>query len=122
MLHRLALPVLLLLLANPAAATCADASCVPSTAAQAREQLEITYQQLLKHWANEHLHRQRLINSQRIWRSFRDAECELAATNENPGEHIDAYERCDQALSQERTRALQRYLRCAETNVDCVTP
>jgi uncharacterized protein YecT (DUF1311 family) len=84
-----------------------------------KAELESFYQQLKDHWPSNDLHRKRLINSQRAWLSFRDAECEFVTTDVDHTSHIDDYELCAQALTVERSRALQRYLQCADLDTAC---
>ena len=84
-----------------------------------KAELESLYQRLQEHWPSHDLHRKRLINSQRAWLSFRDAECEFVSTDVDHTSHIDNYEQCAQALTLERSRALRRYLQCADNDTAC---
>ncbi len=119
-MQRLALICVLCLLATTAsAATCVGANCPPTALEVATQQLETAYQQLKTHWQDHDQRRKRLINSQRTWRTFRDAECEYAATDEHPATHTDNYKGCIQTLTEARTRALQYYLRCGESGAAC---
>ncbi|WP_271198499.1 lysozyme inhibitor LprI family protein [Pseudomonas turukhanskensis] len=102
------------------------ATCLLAAQAQAgasyeasKAELESLYQQLKDHWPSSDLHRKRLINSQRAWHAFRDAECEFVSTNEDHTNHIDTYEQCTLALTLERHRALQQYLHCVNSGSEC---
>jgi uncharacterized protein YecT (DUF1311 family) len=120
MVQRLAfICVLCLFACTASAAPCLDANCPPTALQIATQQLETAYQQLKTHWHDHDLRRKRLINSQRAWRSFRDAECEYAASDEQAATHIDNYKGCIQAMTEARTRALEYYLRCGEAETPC---
>ena len=85
-----------------------------------KEQLATLYATLKTLLQNTPIHRKQLINTQRSWRAFRDAECEFVTTDdEQNNEHIDSYRQCAEDMTLARIRALQHYLHCAETGTDC---
>lgn len=96
-----------------------QAQASPSLA-DANVQLDALYQQLKNQPHTDDNLRKRMINAQRAWRAFRDAECEyVTAIGEGSAVHIENYEHCAQALTTARIDALQRYLQCTETETDC---
>lgn len=120
----LARPLLLLLatllssavLASP----CADdqaSSCANSPVQLAEREMDSLYQQLLIQLGHGSVLHKRLINTQRTWHTFRDAECEyLTAYGERNGQHARNYDRCVQTMTEQRTRALLHYQQCAASN------
>lgn len=105
------------------AAPCDDPNGCTTTRSfkEADAQLTALQQTLIDKLHDRETLRWRLINTQRIWRNFRDAECQYVSSY---GEQAEHYQRCAQAMSEGRIRALQRYLECTEAGGDCkvVTP
>jgi uncharacterized protein YecT (DUF1311 family) len=63
--------------------------------------------------------RLRLVAAQRAWISFRDLDCEARAGSRGGSFHPAAKALCLESLTDERTRALQAELDCAEGDMAC---
>lgn len=124
MLPRPPLLVFALLLSSAVHATpCANDNtqgCATSAAQTAEREMNTLYQQLLKQLGHGSVLHKRLFNTQRTWHSFRDAECEYLTTyGEQKGRHAQNYDRCVQAMTEQRIRALQHYQQCDEAADEC---
>lgn len=94
--------------------------CANSAVQRTESEMESLYQQLLKQHGHGSVLHKRLINTQRTWHSFRDAECEYLTTyGEQKGRHAENYDRCVQAMTEQRIRALQHYQQCDQAADDC---
>jgi uncharacterized protein YecT (DUF1311 family) len=63
--------------------------------------------------------RQRLQAAQRAWIAFRDLDCEARAGSRGGSFHPAALSHCLEILTDERTKALQAELDCAEGDMGC---
>lgn len=61
--------------------------------------------------------------AERAWVAYRDAECTFAAMSVEEGSiYPMIWHGCREALTAERTAALNRYLACQEGDLDCPVP
>ncbi len=120
MLRRLPALAALLLTTAALAAPNVDAHSAHSTYSADQAKLEEVYQQLLNHLNGEPIHRKRMINTQRAWIAFRDAECEYITTHgQNERQHVETYDQCAVSMTVARIKALQHYLQCLDSREDC---
>lgn len=97
-----------------------DSGCANSAVQLAKGELESRYQHLLEQLGQGSVRYKRLINAQRTWQTFRDAECEYLTTyGEQNGQHAQNYDRCVQDMTEQRTRALQHYQQCDNASDEC---
>ena len=105
------------------ASPCADdraSGCANTAAQKAENEMDILYQHLLIQLGRGSVLHKRLINAQRTWHSFRDAECEYLTTyGEQNGRHAQNYDRCLQAMTEQRMQVLQHYQLCDEASDAC---
>lgn len=120
MLRRLPALAACLLATASLAAPSAGAHNAHSSSSAEQIELEKLYQQLLNHLHGEPIHRKRMINTQRAWIAFRDAECEYITTHgQNERQHVETYDQCAITMTNTRIKALQHYLQCIEAREDC---
>jgi uncharacterized protein YecT (DUF1311 family) len=126
------LATLALLAAGPARAAgenCADAAtqgaanaCAARELAAVDARLNAAYNQVIGRLKAEPAARAALLDAQRAWLRFRDAECAFATVNGGGSvlPFLDA--RCQARLTGERLRQLRDYLSCGEGDLDCPVP
>lgn len=113
----------MLLVSAVQASPCADdgaSGCANSAAQKAENEMDILYQHLLKQLGHGSVLHKRLINAQRTWHLFRDAECEYLTTyGEQNGRHAQNYDHCLQAMTEQRMQVLQHYQQCDVAGDEC---
>ena len=120
MLRRLPALAACLLATAILAAPRVDAHSGHTSYSAEQTELDELYQKLLNHLHGEPIHRKRMINTQRAWVAFRDAECEYITTHgQNERQHVETYDQCATSMTNTRIRALEHYLQCIEVREDC---
>ena len=132
MIRLTTLAALALLAAGPALAAgenCADAATQgAANACAVRElgavdgQLNAAYNQVMGRLKAEPAARAALLESQRAWIRFRDAECAFSTVNGGGSVLPFLNARCQARLTQDRLRQLRDYLSCGEGELDCPVP
>jgi uncharacterized protein YecT (DUF1311 family) len=130
MIRLTTLAALALLAAGPALAEdCANAptqgaanACAARELAAVDARLNASYNQVVGRLKAEPAARAALLESQRAWIRFRDAECAFATVNGGGSvlPFLDA--RCRARLTEDRLRQLRDYLACGEGDLDCPVP
>lgn len=125
------LAALALLAAGPALAAedCAGAAtqgaanaCAARELAAVDARLNASYNQVVGRLKAEPAARAALLEAQRAWIRFRDAECAFITVN-GGGSVLPFLEaRCRARLTEDRLRQLQDYLSCGEGELDCPVP
>ncbi|MGI4837851.1 MAG: lysozyme inhibitor LprI family protein [Janthinobacterium lividum] len=85
--------------------------------------LNSVYQQITQRLKADADTKKLLVGAQRSWVTFRDAECEFAASGVSGGSvypliHLN----CLTAQTTSRTQALKQYLKCQEGDMGCPVP
>lgn len=105
------------------ASPCADdraSGCANSAAQKTENEMDILYQHLLIQLGHGSVLHKRLVNAQRTWHTFRDAECEYLTTyGERNGRHAQNYDRCLEAMTEQRMQVLLHYQQCEEASDEC---
>jgi uncharacterized protein YecT (DUF1311 family) len=106
------------------ATTQADMNACAGRQYQAADKaLNSVYQQITQRLKGAADTKKRLVGAQRSWVSWRDAECEFAASGVSGGSvyplvHLN----CLTAQTSSRTEALKEYLKCQEGDLSCPVP
>jgi uncharacterized protein YecT (DUF1311 family) len=128
---RVLLAFMPLLLALPAAAKdCANAvtqadmnACAAGGLREVDAALNDFYGQIVSRLKVNPPARQALLESQRAWIRFRDAECAFATINSADGGIAPMLvAQCRQRLTAQRVSQLRDYLFCSEGDLDCPVP
>ena len=97
---------------------CADQAFRRSDAA-----LNSTYRQITDRLKTDAAARGLLVTAQKAWLAFRDADCAFASSAVSGGSiYPMIVTQCRDALTQDRTRRLAGYLKCAEGDLSCPVP
>jgi uncharacterized protein YecT (DUF1311 family) len=119
-----------LLPAIPAAASpCADQTqrgldaCAGAARDKADAALNGVYRQIVARLAGDPDKTKRLIEAEKAWIAFRDAECAFANSDSEGGTiHSMEVTLCEEKLTTARTQQLRRYLDCGEGDLGCPVP
>jgi uncharacterized protein YecT (DUF1311 family) len=123
--------MLLLLLALPAAPQdCggklnqgAINACAASSLRQGDARLNDAYGQIVSRLKVNPPAREALLDAQRSWIRFRDAECGFTTFNSRDGSVAPfLMAQCKERLTAARVAQLQEYLSCTEGDLDCPVP
>lgn len=113
-----------------AAVDCANASdqatmnqCAGQAFKAADKELNTLYQQITGRLKNNPDGKKLLVNAQRAWVSFRDAECTFSASGVAGGSVYPlVYSSCLTAVTKARVETLKQYLKCEEGDMSCPVP
>lgn len=90
---------------------------------KADKTLNATFRQVEHRLSDDADGKTRLINAQKAWISFRDAECTFQSSGEDGGSAAPmVVAACKAALTTERTKQLNAYLGCQEGDLACPVP
>lgn len=90
---------------------------------KAGKALNETFRQIEHRLAQDPAGKERLIKAQRAWIEFRDAECTFQSSGEDGGSAAPMVAAaCKANLTEDRTRQLENYLNCEETDLACPVP
>jgi uncharacterized protein YecT (DUF1311 family) len=130
MIRLATLSVLAVLAAGPAPAAdenCADAAtqgaadaCAARGLAAVDARLNAAYNQVMGRLKAEPAPHAALLEAQRAWIRFRDAECAFATVNGGGSTLPFPDARCQARLTEERLRQLRDYRACGEGGLDCL--
>jgi uncharacterized protein YecT (DUF1311 family) len=117
-------------LSSAHAEDCADASsqlsmniCADQEFEAADKQLNTTYRQVTGRLKGDQAATALLIKAQRAWLSFRDAQCEFAASANAQGSiYPMLIAQCRSAATHARTKELEGLLHCEEGDMSCPVP
>lgn len=113
-----------------AATDCANASdqatmnqCAGQAFKAADKELNALYQQVTGRLKDNPERKKLLVNAQRAWISFRDAECKFSASGVAGGSVYPLiYSVCLTGMTKTRVEALKHYLKCEEGDMNCPVP
>jgi uncharacterized protein YecT (DUF1311 family) len=113
-----------------AAVDCANANdqatmnqCAGQAFKAADKELNTLYQQVTGRLKDNPDGKKLLVNAQRAWISFRDAECKFSASGVDGGSVYPLiYSDCLTAMTKTRVEALKQYLQCEEGDMSCPVP
>ncbi len=113
-----------------AAVDCANASdqatmnqCAGQEYKAADKELNAVYQQITARLKDNAEGKKLLVNAQRAWIGFRDAECNFSASGVAGGSVYPLiYSNCLKSVTKVRTEALKQYLKCEEGDLSCPVP
>lgn len=97
--------------------------CADTDYKAADQKLNQTYGRIIKRLSGDRETIKLLQSSQRAWIAFRDAECDFRTSASRDGSiHPMEAALCLRDLTEERTKALDAYLRCGEGDPSCPVP
>ncbi|MGS0891167.1 lysozyme inhibitor LprI family protein [Burkholderia stagnalis] len=113
-----------------AQANCANApdqaamtACADRAYKQSDAELNRTYQAVTARLHDARPLAEKLVNVQRAWLAYRDAECNFSSTNAEGGSvYPMVVSMCLDDLTKERTEALKAYLSCEDGDLACPVP
>jgi uncharacterized protein YecT (DUF1311 family) len=118
------------LCSTPASASpCADQTqrgldaCAGVARDKADAALNGVYKEIVARLADDAAETKRLIEAEKAWIAFRDAECTFANSSNAGGSiYPMVYSGCLSRLTKARTKELAGYLNCAEGDMGCPVP
>ncbi|WP_433736271.1 lysozyme inhibitor LprI family protein [Pseudomonas putida] len=97
--------------------------CAAQQHAAADKELNVLYQQITSRLKGNPDGKKSLVNAQRAWLAFRDAECEFSASGVGGGSVYPLiYGNCVTELTQSRVETFKTYLKCQEGDLGCPVP
>ena len=112
-----------------AASPCADQTqrgldaCAGAARDKADAALNGAYKQIVGRLADNPGKTKRLIEAEKAWIAFRDAECAFANSDTEGGSiHSMEVTLCEEKLTNIRAQQLRRYLKCGEGDMECPVP
>ena len=97
--------------------------CAARSLEESDASLNLVYGELRKRLADDPDTTELLVNSQRNWMAFRDAECEFSSSGVRTGSAYPLMlSTCLDQLTQQRTSGLKVYLKCVEGDMGCPIP
>ncbi|NTZ82837.1 DUF1311 domain-containing protein [Burkholderia metallica] len=113
-----------------AQANCADATdqatmtaCADRAYKKSDGELNRTYQAVTERLRNARPLADKLVNAQRAWIAYRDAECHFSSANAEGGSAYPmVVSTCLDDLTKARTETLKGYLSCEEGDLACPVP
>lgn len=89
----------------------------------ADKELNTLYQQISQRLKERPQSQKQLINAQRAWVAFRDAECTFSASAVQGGSVYPLiYSNCTTDLTKARVQTFKTYLKCQEGDMSCPVP
>ena len=118
------------LCSTPAGASpCADQAeprldvCAGVARDKADAALNGVYKQIVARLADDAAKTKRLIEAEKAWIAFRDAECAFANSDTEGGSiHSMELTLCQEKMTKTRTEELRSYLKCGEGDLGCPAP
>jgi uncharacterized protein YecT (DUF1311 family) len=113
-----------------AAVDCANASdqatmnqCAGQDFKAADKELNTVYQQIIGRLKDNPDGKKLLVNAQRAWLGFRDAECKFSSSGVTGGSVYPwVYSSCLTGVTKLRVESLKQYLKCEEGDMSCPVP
>ncbi len=112
-----------------AASPCADQTqmgldeCAGAARDKADAALNGVYKQIVARLADDPGKTKRLIEAEKAWIAFRDAECAFANSDTEGGStHSMEVTLCEERLANIRAQQLRSYLKCGEGDMGCPCP
>ncbi len=112
-----------------AAAECADPTqrgldaCAGAARDKADAALNGVYKQIVARLKDDSGKTKKLVEAEKAWIAFRDAECTFANSDTEGGTiHSMEVTLCEEKLTKARTQDLQGYLACGEGDMGCPVP
>ena len=112
-----------------AASPCADPTqrgldaCAGAARDKADAALNGAYKQIVGRLADNPGKTKRLIEAEKAWIAFRDAECAFANSDPEGGSiHSMEVTLCEEKLTNIRAQQLRSYLKCGEGDMECPVP
>jgi uncharacterized protein YecT (DUF1311 family) len=97
--------------------------CAAEQFEAADKQLNADFRQIQKRLGKDADTKALLVEAQRAWISFRDAECTFQTSGAAQGSIFPLlYANCKTALTTDRVRQLKSYLACGEGDMSCPVP
>lgn len=97
--------------------------CAGQAFKAADKELNTLYQQITGRLKDNPEGKKLLVNAQRAWVSFRDAECKFSASGVAGGSVYPlVYSSCLTAVTKARVETLKQYLKCEEGDMSCPVP
>ena len=111
------------------ASPCADQTqrgldaCAGAQRDKADAALSGVYKEIVSRLADDAARTKRLIEAEKAWTAFRDAECAFANSDTEGGSiHSMELTLCQEKLTKARTEELRSYLKCGEGDLGCPAP
>ena len=115
--------------ASAGASPCADLAeprldaCAGFARDKADAALNGVYKEIVARLAEDAAKTKRLIEAEKAWIAFRDAECAFANSDTEGGSiHSTGLTLCEEKLTTTRTQQLRSYLKCGEGDIWCPAP
>ena len=97
--------------------------CAAQQHAAADTELNALYQQISTRLKGQPDRKKLLVETQRAWIAFRDAECTFSASGVEGGSLFPlVYSNCTTDLTKVRVQTFKNYLKCQEGDVGCPVP
>ena len=97
--------------------------CAAQQHAAADTELNALYQQISTRLKGQPDRKKLLVETQRAWIAFRDAECTFSASGVEGGSLFPlVYSNCTTDLTKSRVQTFKNYLKCQEGDVGCPVP
>ena len=97
--------------------------CAAQQHAAADTELNALYQQISMRLKGQPDRKKLLVETQRAWIAFRDAECTFSASGVEGGSLFPlVYSNCTTDLTKARVQTFKNYLKCQEGDVGCPVP
>ncbi|MDR6926527.1 MULTISPECIES: lysozyme inhibitor LprI family protein [Pseudomonas] len=97
--------------------------CAAQQHAAADTELNALYQQISTRLKGQPDRKKLLVETQRAWIAFRDAECTFSASGVEGGSLFPlVYSNCTTDLTKARVQTFKNYLKCQEGDVGCPVP
>ena len=97
--------------------------CAGQAFKAADKELNTIYQQITGRLKDNPDGKKLLVNAQRAWVSFRDAECTFSASGVAGGSVYPLiYSECLTGMTKTRVESLKQYLKCEEGDMSCPVP
>jgi uncharacterized protein YecT (DUF1311 family) len=97
--------------------------CAAQQHAAADTELNALYQQISMRLNGQPDRKKLLVETQRAWIAFRDAECTFSASGVEGGSLFPlVYSNCTTDLTKARVQTFKNYLKCQEGDVGCPVP
>lgn len=97
--------------------------CADQDFRKADAALNATYRKVMERLADTSAKRKLLIEAQKAWLGFRDAQCAFATSDSLDGSmHPIVVSGCRKVLTETRTKTLEGFLTCQEGDTECPLP
>ena len=98
-------------------------ACMDATYKKADTSLNRTYKNAITRLKSDSTQHKKLVDAQRAWLKFRDAECAFAVGSAGAGSASSMISsECMTSLTEQREKQLHEYLQCPEGDISCPIP